>query len=75
VLLALTRKGLTREKAYELVQRNAMKTWADAKTFKDFLLEDAEVTRLLTAHEVEDLFDLEIHLRHVNDTFKKVGIK
>ena len=75
VLLALTRKGLLREKAYELVQRNAMKTWADAKTFKDFLLEDAEVTRLLTAREVEDLFDLEIHLRHVNDTFKKVGIK
>lgn len=75
VLLALTRKGLSRQKAYELVQRNAMKTWADAKTFKDFLLEDAEVMRHLTEHEVEDLFDLDQHLRHVDKTFKRLGIK
>ncbi len=75
VLLALTKKGLTREKAYDLVQRNAMKTWANAKTFKEFLLEDAQVMRYLTRHEVEDLFDLEAHLRQVANTFKKVGIK
>jgi adenylosuccinate lyase len=75
VLLALTKKGLTREKAYAIVQRNAMKTWADAKTFKEFLLEDAEVLRHLTQREVEDLFDLDIHLRQVGNTFKKVGIK
>ena len=74
VLLALTRKGQTREKAYDIVQRNAMKTWADAKTFKEFLLEDAEVLRHLTRREIEDLFDLDIHLRQVNNTFKKVGI-
>ena len=48
VLLALTKKGLTREKAYAIVQRNAMKTWADSKTFKEFLLEDAEVMKTLT---------------------------
>jgi adenylosuccinate lyase len=75
VLLALTKKGLTREKAYAIVQRNAMKTWADAKTFKEFLLEDAEVLRHLTRREVEDLFDLDIHLRQVNNTFRKVGIR
>jgi adenylosuccinate lyase len=75
VLLALTKKGLSREKAYAIVQRNAMKTWANAKTFKEFLLEDAEVLRHLTRREVEDLFDLDVHLRHVNDTFKKVGIR
>jgi adenylosuccinate lyase len=75
VLLALTKKGLTREKAYELVQRNAMKTWADAKTFKEFLLGDAEVMRTLTRRDVEALFDLGVHLRQVNNTFKKVGIK
>ena len=75
VLLALTKKGLTREKAYDLVQRNAMKTWADSKTFKEFLLEDAEVMRYITKREVEDLFDLDAHLRHVGETFKKVGIK
>ncbi len=75
VLLALTRKGLTRERAYAIVQRNAMKTWANAQTFKDFLLEDAEVLRHLTRREVEDLFDLDIHLRQVNNTFRKVGIR
>ena len=75
VLLALTKKGLTREKAYELVQRNAMKTWANAKTFKEFLLEDAAVTKLLTRREVDELFDLAVHLRQVEATFKKVGIK
>ena len=75
VLLALTKKGMTREKAYELVQRNAMKTWADAKTFKEFLLEDTDVTKTLTRREVNALFDLGVHLRQVNNTFKKVGIK
>jgi adenylosuccinate lyase len=75
VLLALTKKGLTREKAYAIVQRNAMKTWANAKTFKEFLLEDAEVLQHLTRREVEDLFDLDIHLRQVDSTFKKLGIR
>jgi adenylosuccinate lyase len=75
VLLALTKKGMTREKAYELVQRNAMKTWANAKTFKEFLLEDAAVMKLLTRREVETLLDLAVHLRQVDSTFKKVGLK
>jgi adenylosuccinate lyase len=75
VLLALTKKGMTREKAYELVQRNAMKTWAGAKTFKELLLSDAAVMKALTRREVEALFDLDIHLGQVNNTFKKVGIK
>ncbi len=75
VLLALTRKGLTREKAYTLVQRNAMKTWAGARTFREFLLDDSEVMKHLARREVEGLFDLNTHLRHVNRTFKKVGIK
>ena len=75
VLLALTKKGMTREKAYEIVQRNAMKTWADAKTFKEFLLEDAEVMKLLTKREVEALFDLDVHMREVDNIFEKVGIR
>ena len=75
VLLALTKKGLTREKAYNLLQRNAMQTRADVKTFREFLLKDAEVMKTLTKREVNALFDLGIHLRQVNNTFKKVGIK
>ena len=75
VLLALTKKGMIREKAYALVQRNAMKTWASAKTFKEFLLEDAAMMKLLTRREVEVLFDLSVHLKQVDATFRKVGIK
>jgi adenylosuccinate lyase len=75
VLLALTRKGFTREKAYALVQRNAMKTWAGAKTFREFLLADIEVMKVLTRREVDALFDLNVHFREVNNIFKKVGIR
>ncbi len=76
VLLALTKKGLTREVAYAIVQRNAMATWqTPGKSFKDFLLEDAEVLANLSRREVEDLFDISVHMREVNNTFKKVGIK
>src|ERR1022692_2595320 len=74
ILLALTKKGLTREKSYALVQRNAMKTWAGTGTFKDSLLKDAEVLRHLTKREIEAAFDLNIHLRQVEAIFKKVGI-
>ncbi|MGD1018405.1 MAG: adenylosuccinate lyase [Verrucomicrobiia bacterium] len=75
VLLALTKKGMTREKAYALVQRNAMKTWTGAKAFRDFLLLDADVMRHLTRREVDKLFDLDVHFREVDNTFKKVGIR
>jgi adenylosuccinate lyase len=75
VLLALTRKGFTRERAYTLVQRNAMKTWASPKTFKEFLVADPEVTKILSRREVEALFDLKSHLRQVAATFRKVGIQ
>ncbi len=74
ILLALTKKGLTREKAYALVQRNAMKTWAGPGTFKDSLLEDAEVLKHLTKREIEAAFDLKIYLHQVDTIFKKVGI-
>jgi adenylosuccinate lyase len=75
VLLALTKKGLAREKAYALVQRNAMKTWADSKTFKEHLLQDADVLRHLKRREVEGLFDLSRHFREIKRTFQKVGIR
>ena len=75
VLLALTRKGLAREKAYAIVQRNAMKTWTNTKRFREFLLEDAEVMRTLTRRELEALFSLDVHLQQIDNTFKKVGIK
>jgi adenylosuccinate lyase len=52
-----------------------MKTWAGAKSFREFLLQDADVMGHLTRREVEKLFDLDVHLREVDNIFKKVGIK
>ena len=76
VLLALTKKGLTREKAYAIVQRNAMATWqTPGKSFQDLLLADAELMKLVSAREIQALFDPSIHFREVNNTFKKVGIR
>jgi len=75
VLLALTRKGFMRERAYALVQRNAMKTRTSSRTFKEFLLADDEVMSHLTRREVDALFDLNVHFREVDNTFKKVGIQ
>ena len=81
VLLALIRKGLTREEAYELVQRNAMQTWqakhAGAKDadFKTRLLSDPEVARHLTKAELDKVCSLEFHYKQVKARFKKLGLR
>ena len=75
VLLSLTDKGVTREQAYQLVQRNAMVVWKDNTDFKTVLLRDRDITKVLTKKEIDTCFDLEYHLRHVDGTFQKLGIK
>jgi len=72
VLLALVQKGLARETAYKLVQRNAMKAWAGEGDFLKLLKGDDEVTKLLNTKELEESFDLGHHLRHVDTIFKRV---
>jgi len=72
VLLALTQKGVSREDAYRLVQRNAMKVWEQGKDFKTELLADPEVTAALTPDEIEEKFDLAYHTKHVDTIFKRV---
>jgi adenylosuccinate lyase len=80
VLLALIRKGLTREHAYDLVQRNAMKTWqakhaGDANAdFKAQLLADPDVAKHLSRTELDRLCNLDFHFKHVNARFKKLGL-
>jgi adenylosuccinate lyase len=80
VLLALIKKGLTREQSYELVQRNAMKTWqakhagASDADFKTQLLSDPEVARHLTRAELEKLCSLDFHYKQVKARFKKLGL-
>jgi len=72
VLLALTQAGVSREDAYRLVQRNAMKVWEQGADFKTELLADTEVTDALSAAEIEEKFDLGYHTKHVETIFKRV---
>jgi adenylosuccinate lyase len=72
VLLALTQAGISREDAYKLVQRNAMKVWEDGKDFKMELLNDPEVLRVLTKEQISEKFDLGYHTKHVNTIFQRV---
>ena len=72
VLLALTQAGASREDGYRLVQRNAMPAWRGEGLFLDNLKSDAEVTRLLSAEELEKLFDLAYHTKHVDTIFARV---
>ncbi|MFO1476991.1 MAG: adenylosuccinate lyase [Verrucomicrobiota bacterium] len=80
VLLALIRKGLTREQAYDLVQRNAMKTWEvkhagrDDANFVEQLKSDPEVAKHFKAGELEALCSVDFHLKEVQSRFKKVGL-
>lgn len=71
VLLALVGKGLTREDAYKIVQRNAMKTWSTKVDFKTNLLEDEEVKAYLTKEEIEACFDINYYLRHIDQVFAR----
>jgi adenylosuccinate lyase len=72
VLLALARKGVSREQAYEWVQRNAMQSFADRRDFKALLLADPDVTAVLSPAEIERAFDLDEQFRHVDDIFDRV---
>jgi adenylosuccinate lyase len=80
VMLELVKKGLTREAAYAIVQRNAMETWKarhdgtlDAD-FKDQLLSDPDIARLLTRQELDSICNLDFHLRFIDQKFKALGI-
>jgi adenylosuccinate lyase len=72
VLLELARAGVSREQAYEWVQRNAMRSFAEQRDFKALLLADADVTRVLPAPAIERAFDLDRQLEHVDDIFDRV---
>jgi len=74
VLLALTQAGASREDAYRLVQRNAMKVWKSdgALSLLELLKEDMDVTALLPPDEIEQEFDLDYHLKHVDTIFARV---
>ncbi|WP_028034810.1 adenylosuccinate lyase [Chelativorans sp. J32] len=72
VLLALTQAGVSREDAYRLVQRNAMKVWEQGADFLQELLADKEVRAALSEAEIREKFDLGYHTKHVDTIFKRV---
>ena len=72
VLLALTQAGVSRENAYRLVQRNAMKVWEQGADFLQELLSDKEVRTALSEDEIREKFDLAYHTKHVDTIFKRV---
>ncbi len=75
VLLTLVEdKGLSREAAYDIVQRNAMRAWDDAQDFRLLLKSDLEATQHLSATEMDDLFDYGYYTRYIDDNFKRIGL-
>jgi adenylosuccinate lyase len=72
ILLDLTQSGVSREDAYRLVQKNAMKVWEEGKDFQTELLADSEVVAALGETKIRESFDLSYHLKHVDTIFKRV---
>lgn len=72
VMLALTKKNISREDAYKLTQRNSLKAWDEQKDFKELLKADPEVTQLLSVEEIEDCFSLDPYLDKIDYIYKKV---
>ena len=74
VLLALVDKGAARETAYQVVQRNAMRSWDGGQDFRELLKDDPEAGEWLTGPELETLFDYRYYTRYVDDTFQRIGL-
>jgi len=74
VLLALVKRGLTRERAYAIVQRNALNAWQNEANFRQLIEADSEVTNVLTPSEIEECFNLSYHMKNVDYLLKRAGI-
>lgn len=72
LLLMLVEKGLSRNGAYELVQRNAMLVWKQKKEFKNLILKDSDIREYLNKREIEKCFNLKWYLRNVEEVFKRI---
>ena len=74
ILLSLIDKGLSREEAYDLVQRNAMVSWDEQRPFQQILLADEAVMKHFTVEELDFFFDDAYHMKHVDTIFSRVGL-
>ncbi len=73
-MLKMIEKGYSREKAYDLVQPNAMIAWEEKRSFRELMEANADVTSLLSKEEIDDCFDPKHHIKNVDEIFKRVGI-
>lgn len=74
VMLKLIDKGMSREKAYEWVQRNALYAWQTKTDFEYLVSEDKDIARFLTKEEIDELFDYDYHLKHIDYIFERIGL-
>ena len=74
VLLALIKKGISREDSYKIVQNNAMKAWENKCSFKGLLFKDKKIMSYLSEKEIENLFDLDKVMININKIYKRIGI-
>ena len=72
VLLELTQKGMTREESYAAVQRNAMPVWLEGKDFRNLLKADSAIEKYLSHSEIDDLFEMSFHMKHIDTIFYRV---
>ena len=74
LLLALTNKGLSRETAYDFVQRNAMRVWDEDRDFRELVKADNDIKSQLSADEIDRVFSLDHYLRNIDAIYRRVGI-
>jgi adenylosuccinate lyase len=74
IMLALINKGLSRQQAYEIVQKNATKAWRGNRSFLNLIKADADVAGTLSAEELATLFDYQLYLQHIDDIFMRLGL-
>ncbi len=75
LMLALIDKGLLREEAYQLVQRNAMQSWSDRLDFQELVAQDEDIARYLSLEEIDKIFDLSIYTANVDYIFRRCGLE
>ena len=74
VLLSLIDKGLSREDSYKIVQRNAMKSWDEGEDFRSLLKNDTDALASLSVDDMEKIFDYGYYTKHIDETFKRIGL-
>jgi len=74
LMLALVEKGLRREEAYEMAQRNAMQAWENKEDYRELIAQDDEIREYLSEDELEEIFDWQAYLKNIDRIFKRTDL-